>query len=358
LRVSQGTTDHHDAGARDTHEAVQQFTPTTAESRQLFDTTYDESEKYTAPEPSSPHNTVFGHYATNAYAYAAAQVHVEGEPLAPALSLDDISDTEMAPPRVTRPLPPAPAPPPPAVSDEPIITQAPVSPPPAIPKRISLPPPLPPTRVVPVSPPDSPPFVQGYSPQQTPQGKRTSIPPPSRGIPVPAPETPDVGLQRQQSSTKRTSVPPPTRGIPSPYVASLEPPVVPPPPPLSLGYAEQELPTAREPEQPEALQLRDERVSPPPYTPTRKPSLPPPIPDGRRIVESRRSIDQRSSHEERRRSGQYAVQQTTPASPGPASPPLRKRIPSPLSPEQEIMDDDIGGAWLTYLPHPLLTIPP
>jgi myosin tail region-interacting protein MTI1 len=349
-QVSQDTIDYNDADTHVTHEVgVQQFTQA-AEPRQPSDN-YDESEKYTSPEASRLGSTVHGQYTTDEY--AAAQVHFEGEPLAPALSADDVGDTEMAPPRVTRPLPAAPAPPSPAVSisDEPIITQTRVPPPPAIPKRYSLPP----TRAIPVPTPDSPPFVPDYSPQRTPSGKRSSVPPPSRGLPVYAPETPDVGLQRRQSSTKRTSVPPPTRGIPSPYVPGLEPPIVPPPPPPSLGYAEQEPPTAREPEYAEEEpQLRDERISPPPFTPTRKASLPPPIPDGRRIVESRRSIDPRPSPEERRRSGQYAVQ-TAPAIPGPASPPSKKQAPPSLPLEKEVIDEDIGGARLTFLHHLLLT---
>ena len=320
LLESQGTVDYDDADMRVTHEGVVQHFSQVAESRQPPDD-YDESEMYTAPETS----TIHGQYATNEY--AAAQVHLEDEPLQVTPTADDVSDTEMAPPRVTRPLPaaPVPAPSPP--------------PPPPIPKRMSLPPP---TRAVPVSTPDSPPFVQGYSPQLTPSRKRTSIPPPSRVIPVPVPESPEVGLQRRQSSTRRTSAPPPTRAIPSPYVPGSEPPIVPPSPPPGLGYDEQDQFAAREPEQAEdAPQFRDERISPP--TSARKPSFPPPVPDGRRIVESRRSTDVRSSPEERRWSGQYAVQ-TPPPIPQPSSPPSKKRAFPPFSLEKEVMDEDVGGA--------------
>jgi hypothetical protein len=324
LLESQGTVDYDDADMRVTHEGVVQHFSQAAESRQPLDN-YDESEMYTAPETSSPHSTIHGQYATNES--AAAQVPLEGEPLQVTPTADDIDDTEMAPPRVTRPLPAAPAP-----------TPAP-APSPPIPKRLSLPPP---TRAVPTSTPDSPPSVQGYSPQLTPSRKRTSIPPPSRMIPVPVPESPDVGLQRRQSSTRRTSAPPPTRAIPSPYVPGSEPPIVPPPPPLGLSYDEQDELAAHEPEQAEdAPQFRDERMSPP--TSARKPSFPPPVPDGRRIVESRRSTDVRSSPEERRSSGQYAVQ-TPPPIPRPSSPPSKKRAPPPFSLETEIMDENVAGA--------------
>jgi hypothetical protein len=327
LLESQGTVDYDDADMRVTHEGVVQHFSQVAESRQPPDN-YDESEMYMAPETSSPHSTIHGQYATNEYA-AAARVHLEGELLQVTPTADDVSNTEMAPPRVTRPLPTAPVP----------VPSPPPPPPPPIPKRMSLPPPA---RAVPMSTPDNPPFVQGYSPQFTPSGKRTSIPPPSRVIPVPVPESPDVELQRRQSSTRRTSAPPPTRAIPSPYVPGSEPPIVPLPPPRSLGYDEQHQLVALEPEQAEdAPQFRDERISPP--TSARKPSFPPPVPDGRRIVESRRSTDVRSSPEERRWSGQYAVQ-TPPPIPRPSSPPSKKRGSPPFSLEKEVMDEDVGGA--------------
>ena len=59
--------------------------------------------------------------------------------------------------------------------------------------------------------------------------------------------------------------------------------------------------------------------------PKRNPSIAPPVPDGRRSMESRRSTDSRPSHEERRGSGQYAVVSTA-GVPGSTSPPSKKRV--------------------------------
>jgi hypothetical protein len=158
-------------------------------------------------------------------------------------------------------------------------------------------------------------------------------------------------LHRRQPSTKRTSPPPPTRAVPSPYIpreGSVVIPPPPPPPPHSFGYAEQE---PREPVQTkEALQGRHELIAPPPPVPppSRKPSIRPPTPDGRRSMESRRSTDSRPSHEERHGPGQYAMA-TTIGVPGPISPPSRKRAPSSLLSEKEVLDDSVGGSQLPLL---------
>lgn len=288
--------------------------------------------------------TIYGQYATDDF--GAAQTHAEGVPLPPALSTDDTSDNEMAPPRVTRPLPAAPVARAPDVSTAPAAVVVPIPPPPLIPKRTSLPPPA---RTVPApAAPDSSPLTQGSSPQRVPTSKRASLLPPSREIPIPVPDSPDVALQRRQPPTKRTSLSPPTRTVPSPSISRegpvvTPPPPPPPPPPPNFGYAEQEPWESWETK--ETLQGRDELIAPPPpvLPPSRKPSIRPPTPDGRRSMESRRSTDSRPSHEERRGSGQYTMSTTT-ASPGPVSPPSRKWAPSSLPVEAELLDDNVGGA--------------
>ena len=300
----------------------------------------------------SPHSTIHGQHAT--HDFGATQTHAEGEPLAPALSTstvstDDTSDNEMAPPRVTRPLPPAPVPLAPNVSTASAAVVVP-PPPPLVPKRTSLPPPA---RTVPVpAAVDSPPLTQGSSPHRVPPPKRASLLPPSREIPLPAPDSLDVALQRRQPPTKRTSLSPPTRAVPSPSISREGPlvPPPPPPPPPSFGYAEQEPSSWELGQTKEALQGRDELIAPPPpvLPPSRKPSIRPPTPDGRRSMESRRSTDSRPSHEERRGSGQYAMAAST-AVPGPVSPPARKRASSSHPLEQELLDDNIGGAQLLLL---------
>jgi hypothetical protein len=291
----------------------------------------------------SPPSTVQRQYATDDD-FGAAQTHAEGEPLAPELSAaddNDTSDNEMPPPRVTRPLPPAPVPPVPDVSPDLSAALAQIPPPPAVPKRTSLPPP---TRAVPVPSPDSPPPAQGSSPQRAPPAKRYSLLPPSREIPIPAPDSPDAPLQRRQTLTKRMSLSPPSRVVPSPSVSREGSLIAPPPPPPQPSFSHFEQEQIKE-----APQVRDELISPPPPvpTPTRKPSVAPPVPDGRRSMESRRSTDSRRSHEERRGSGQYAVVSTV-AVPGPASPPSKKRVPAPLPLEQEVFDDNVGGAQLPF----------
>ncbi len=273
----EGEADYDDAHTRVPHEEeVGAFTQA-AEIGQP--SAANEGERVVAA--SGPPSTVHDQHATDEF--EAAQAPGEYASLAPALSADDISDDEMAPPRVTRPLPPDPPP-----------AQAP--PPPSIPKRISLPPP---TRTVPVPLTDSLQRVQSYAPQRAPTAKRASLAPPPREIPRPAPDSPDVASLRPQPSTRRTSLPPPLIASPSPVP-----------------------------------------------TPTRKPTVAPPVPDGRRIVESRRSTDSRSSHEERRGSGQYATL-IAPATSGPVSPPSKKRVPSLLSLEQEVLDEHIAGALLS-----------
>jgi len=291
-----------------------------------------------APSPS----TILGQYATGDF---GAPPHPESESLAHTLSTDNTSHNEMAPPRVTRPLPPAPVPlAPGSMSVGPAAALARVPPPPPIPKRMSLPPP---TRTVPVPSPDSPALIQGTSPQRAPVAKRASLLPPSREIPIPTPDSSDVAPQPRQPSAKRTSLSPPSRPIPSPSI-SREGSIVAPPPPLSLGYSDQEPQELGQTI--EAPQVRDELIAPPAsvVTPIRKPSIAPPVSDGRRSMESRRSTDSRPSHEERRSSGQYATGTTT-AVPGPISPPPKKRVPSSLSlEEEELLDDSLGGAQLPY----------
>jgi hypothetical protein len=292
---------------------------------------------------SSPPSTVHGQHATDDI--GTAQAPDERVSLALALSADDNSDDEMAPPRVTRPLPPDPPTP---VSGDLASAPARPPPPPTVPKRTSL---SPPARTVPVPFTDSPPRFQGSSPHRAPIAKRASLAPPSREIPSPAPDSLDIASLRPQPSTRRTSLPPPTRTAPSPSVSregSLVPPPPPPPPPLPvLSYSERD---SRESGQTkEAPRIQDELIAPPPHapTPTRKPTIAPPVPDGRRNVESRRSTDSRSSHEERRGSAQYAALMA-PAISGPISPPSKKRAPSPLPLEKEVLDEDIGGALLPY----------
>lgn len=340
LRDLEGGSDYDDAHTRVPHEVeVGAFTQT-AEIGQHSGVI--EGERVVAA--SSPPSTVHGQHATEDF--GTTQAHAERASLAPTLSADDISDDEMAPPRVTRPLPPAPEPSDPVSNDLVAALSRAPPPPPSVPRRVSLPPPV---RAVPVPSTDSPPRIQGSSPQRVPIAKRTSLLPPSREIPTSAPDTVDLALLRPQPSTRRTSLPPPTRGVPPPSISregSFVPPPPPPPPP-SFSYSEQdslELGHTKE-----AFRTQDEVIAPPPPapTPTRKPSIAPPTPDGRRIVESRRSSDSRHSHEERRGTGQYATL-TAPVISGPISPPSKKRVPPPLPLEKEILDEDIAGAPLSY----------
>jgi hypothetical protein len=330
LRELEEGSDYDDAHTRVPHEVEVGAFAQAAEIGQ-YSAVQDES----VVAASSPSKTVHGQHATDDS--RAAQAHGDRASLAPALSADDISDDEMAPPRVTRPLPPAPD-----TSTDLVTALARVPPPPAVPKRTSLPPPV---RNVPVPSTDSPPRFQGSSPQRVTTAKRTSLLPPSRETPSPTPDTLDVvSSLRLQHSTRRTSLPPPSRRAPSPSV-SREGSLATPPPPSSLSYSEQD---SREPGQTkEVPRTQDEFIVPPPPpplpTPSRKPSIAPPTPDGRRIVESRRSSDSRLSQDERRGSGQYATL-TTPVISGPISPPSKKRIPSPLPLEKEVLDEDIGGA--------------
>lgn len=292
---------------------------------------------------SSPPSTVHGQHATDDF--GAAQAPGERASLALALSADDISDDEMAPPRVTRPLPPDPPAPAP-VSGDLASTLARAPPPPTVPKRISLPPPA---RTVPVPLTDSPPRVQSSSPHRAPIAKRASLAPPSREIPDPAPDSLDIASSlRPQPSARRTSLPPPTRPAPSPSVSREGSLVSPPPLPPGLSYSERD---SRESGQTkEVPRIQEEFIVPPLHvpTPTRKPTIPPPVPDGRRNVESRRSTDSRSSHEERRGSAQYATL-IAPTISGPISPPSKKPVPSPLPLEKEVLDEDIGGVLFPLL---------
>lgn len=277
---------------------------------------------------SGPPSTFHGQHATNDS--GAAQTPGECASLALAPSADDISDDEMAPPRVTRPLPPDP-PAPTLVSGDLASSPARAPPPLTVPKRTSLPPPA---RTFPIPLTDGSPRVQSSSPHRAPKAKRASLAPPSREIPSPAPDSLDIASLRPQPSTRRTSLPPPRRLAPSPSVSregSL-------PRPPGLNYSERD---SRESGQSkEAPRIQDELIAPRPLvpTPTRKPTIAPPVPDGRRNVESRRSTDS----EERRSSAQYATL-IAPAISGPISPP-KKRVPSPLPLEKEVLDEDIGGA--------------
>ncbi|KAH9168717.1 hypothetical protein EDB89DRAFT_1562439 [Lactarius sanguifluus] len=238
----------------------------------------------------------------------------------------------MAPPRVTRPLPPAPAPPTPGVSTESAIahTRAPIVP--AVLKRASVPPP---TRAVPAPDGNPPLLAPGSSPQRTPLVKRASVPPPSREIPVPFQESPDAASSWRQSPTQRTSISTPTRVVASPSVSHSESLIPPPPPPPNFGGIDHGRVLTREPDV--ISQVQDDPISLPPAL-TPKPSIPPLTPEGRKSVESRRSTDSRLSREERRSSGsgQYGV----PAVPVPG--PLKKRAPTSLVPEHGVLHEDIG----------------
>ena len=326
----EGEVDYDDARTRVPHEEVVGAFSQAAEIRRP--SAANESERVVAA--SGPPSTVHGLHAPNDF--AAAQAPGGLTSLAPALSAVDISDDEMAPPRVTRPLPPNPPAP---VSGDLASAPARAPPPPIAPKRTSLPPPA---RSVPV------PF-QSSSPHRATIAKRASLAPPPREPPSPAPDSLDIASLRPQPSTRRTSLPPPTRPAPSPSVSqegSLVRPPPPPPPPPGLSYFERD---SRESGQnKETPRIQDELIAPPPHvpTPTRKPTIAPPVPDGRKNVESLRSADSRSSHEERGGSAQYATL-IAPAIPGPISPPLKK-VPSPLTLELEVLDDDIAGTLLSY----------
>ena len=294
---------------------------------------------------SSPPSTVHGQHATDDF--EAEQAPDERASLAPALSANDVSDgdDEMAPPRVTRPLPPDP-PAPSSVSGDLASAPARAPPPPIVPKRISLPPPA---RTVPVPLTDTLPRFQSSSPQRAPIAKRASLAPPPREIPSPAADGLDIASLRPQPSTRRTSLPPPNRPAPSPSVSregSLVPPPPPLPPPPGLSYSERNSQESGQTK--EAPRIQEESIAPPLHvpTPTRKPTIPPPVPDGRRNVESRRSTDSRSSHEERRGSAQYATLMA-PAISGPISPPKKQGPPS-LPLEKEVLDEDVAGGLLPY----------
>jgi hypothetical protein len=296
---------------------VKEFTRA-AEPGQVSEDRYDEAEGHaTAEATSSPPSPILIHGRSAAAESEAAQVD---EPFTLTPPVEDVSDNEMAPPRVTRPPPPVPVPPAPGVSTEPTIARAPAVP--AVPKRTSMPPP---TRTVPV-----PDLALGSSPQRTPS-KRASVPPPSREIPVPFQESPEAALSRRQYPTQRTSIPPPTRVAPS-HSESL---IAPPPPPPNFGVFDQGRVLTREPE------VQDEPKSPPPPALTPKPAIPPLTPEGRKSVESRRSTDSRHSREERRSSGPYP----SPTVPVPA--PLKRRAPTSLVPEQGVLHEDIEGDLLT-----------
>ncbi|KAH9035608.1 hypothetical protein EDB84DRAFT_1485222 [Lactarius hengduanensis] len=322
LKTPEGGIDYDDEGARVAHEVEN-----VAEPGQPPEDRYDEAEgPATAEATSSPPSPIHSRSATGEP--EATQVGVD---LIPTPSVEDDSDSEMAPPRVTRPLPPAPAPPVPAsgVSTESAIahTRAPIVP--AVLKRASVPPP---TRAVPA--PDNPPlFAPGSSPQHTPSVKRASVPPPSREIPVPFQESPDAASSWRQSPTQRTSISTPTRVVRSPSVPRSESLIPPPPPPPIFGGIDHGRVLTREPDV--IPQVQDDPISLPPAL-TPKPSIPPLTPEGRKGVESRRSTDSRHSREERRSSGsgQYGV----PPVPGP----LKKRAPASLVPEQGVLHEDIG----------------
>ena len=333
----EGGSDYDDAHTRVSHEVELGGAFTQAAEIGHYSAAVHEDER--AEAASSPPITGHGQHATDDS--GATQAQGERASLAPTLSADDISDDEMAPPRVTRPLPPSPD-----VNIDLAAALARTPPPPSVPKRTSLPPPV---RTVPVPSTDSPPRIQGSSPQRVPTTKRTSLLPPPRETPSPTPDTLDVvSSLRLQHSTRRTSLPPPARRVPSSSV-SREGSLATPAPPPSLSYSEQD---SQEPGQTkDAPRTQDEFIVPPPPppppppapTPTRKPSIAPPTPDGRRIVESRRSSDSR----ERRGSGQYATL-TTPLVSGPISPPSKKRIPPSLPLDKEVLDEDVGGAPLLY----------
>ena len=305
---------------------MKEFTQAAEPFEDKYEDGYDEAEGHaTAEASSSPPSPIHGRSATADS--GAAQVGAEDEHFTLTSPVEDVSDSEMAPQRITRPLPPAPVPPPPVVSPESTMARA-----PAVPKRISMPPP---TRAVPV-PDNSPPLALGSSPQRS-YSKRASVPPPSREIPVPFQESPDAALSWRQSPSQRTSISPPTRVAPSPYSDSL---IAPPPPPPNFGVVDQGRVLTWEPE---ALpQDQDESIASlptPPIAP--KPSIPPLTPEGRRSIESRRSTDSRHSREERRSSGQY------PAPAVPAPPPLKKRSPTSHVPEQGVLYEDVEGDFLT-----------
>ena len=311
---------------------VKEFTRV-AEPGQPPEDRYDEAEGHATAEatPSPIHSR-------SATAESeAAQVGTEDEPFTPNTPpAEDVSDSEMAPPRVTRPLPPAPNPPAPGVNTESTIARAPV-----VPKRISMPPP---TRAVPVLD-YSPPLALGSSPQRTPS-KRASVPPPSREMSVPFQESPDASSSRRQSPTQRSSIATPSRVALSPHSELLVPP---PPPPPTFGVIDQGRVLTREPEV--LPQVQDVPIPPPPPVLTPKPSIPPLTPEGRKSAESRRSADSRHSREERRSSGQYP----SPGVPVPA--PLKKRAPTSLVPEQGVLHEDIiDGDFLSILVILLLLI--
>ncbi|KAI0301130.1 hypothetical protein B0F90DRAFT_1668005 [Multifurca ochricompacta] len=335
LKTSQGAIDYDDADPRVTHEADVQLFTQVAGSRQGPEDRDDDSEVQIGAEAtSSPSSAIHGQHTADGS--GAAQVHAEGELLAPTLLADDVDENEMAPPRVTRPLPPAPIPPTSGVSAE--LTIVPVRAPPApiVPKRTSL---LPPTRglqyphlIVPQYSRDNPrsaPFCEeDFHPSTLPfrRGVATASVLDEESIhPSALPCSPSPSVLRSES------------------LIAPAPPPPPPPPPSGLGLTEQERPLTREPEPIEAAsRAQDEPVPLPPSPPVRKATIPPPTPNGRRNEKSRRSTDSRASYEERRGSGQYAVPVSPPLS-GPSSPLSRKRgPPPPLSLEQEILDEDYG----------------
>ena len=334
LRTREGAIDYDDDDARVAHEVeVKEFTQV-LEPEQLPEDKYDEAEGHaTAEATSSPPSPIHGLSAAAEPEATQVQVGVEGEPFTLTPPVEDVSDDEMAPPRVTRPLPAAPDPPAPGVS-----TESTIAPVPAVPRRTSMPPP---TRSIPM--PDNPSSLAlGSSPQRT-ASKRASVPPPSREIPVPFQESPESALSRRQTSTQRTPISPPTRVVPSPSASRSESLIAPPPPPPppNFGVVDQGRVLTREPVGIPQVQDEPISISPPAFAP--KPPIPPLTPEGRRSAESRRSTDSRHSREERRSSGQYY----TPSVPVPA--PLKKRAPTSLVPEQGVLHDDIGGNFYTHL---------
>ena len=210
------------------------------------------------PQSTVPYMAV--HAPTNDFAVAQAPGDTS---LAPALSADDISDEEMAPPRrVTHPFP---LNPPAPMSGDLANVPARAPPPPIVPKRISLPPPA---RSIPAPSP-----FQSSSPHRTRIARRVSRAPPPRETPSPALGSLDIALLQPQASTKRNSLPPPT--CPAPRLTGS---ITGSPSPRSQLPKQDSLESGQNKEAPRIQDGTFSSASPPLVpTPTHKPSIAPSV---------------------------------------------------------------------------------
>ena len=191
------------------------------------------------------------------------------EPVAPALSLSDLDDSDSPLMETESMALPPPPPPPPAVpasapalaiSEPPLAAPPPPGPPeaqlavppPPPPAATATPPPPPPAAVTATPPPPPPAAVAPPPPPPPPPAAVTATPPPPPASAAPPPPPPPP--------------PPPAAPSPPPAAAPPPPPAAPPPPPPAAKPAAPAPPPAARP------------AAPPPPPPAAKPAAPAPPP--------------------------------------------------------------------------------